>query len=839
MGGVSGAGAKRRSVSLYWVEKLWLLLDGLQLLAVLLYAMQASLPYGWNAWARYTQVFLLDIPGLLRPLATTNVLGPYPLNAATRALVLIIVLLLAIVAAASWPRAVYALELYERKQELEKIKKEQELQKLRRASQARPSVTTMLALAMNPAPPSFVSRCRNAAKKTWGAAIVTFYYLLGKAARLRAALTLFLVPALLAIELPLIFCSDQADACNSSSLLAVRIMSFVVLVCFFVYSVRILLRDLKEGAVARQGKQQEEHLKQRELEYLLFINKAWMDKKVWLVSSFKGGVFRTYFRLWILLLKTALLTSSSLLGLTLTQNHTGLGWIVYAGVRKDPAAAATLAAQAANSSLGGAIAAEPLGDAARTAAAAVLVLCFCLFAIAFPPFRCNSSNCMHLLLFVHLGGISGLGLAATGSSAQKNSFLLYSNQHQLLKVVHLCSCCILLTIAGFCCLKCFMPVESPVLQRYEVMMGYEGCNNSSSKRADGRGTVIALFNNMGIVLKESWRYCRSCFRGDGSGSSYSSWSSCSTLEIGETEIKENDYSLKAFEAPWPTRPQHARFWIRVAPQLVGQLASSTLLLDRYAAAEKQLLPLHLANEAFKELVLLVAHHIGAVEQWQPRRRSRAQSKKQKEAAEADALEKLMRELTGHTAAERENKERARLEQRDQQTDGLGFIQHQSDESLWSVDSAAAAAAAALPHALAFRQLERAAHLSAEFPNANLAELQELHSFIKAVEWTIAEVFEKMSAIRAAAAAESIWRASSAPPIETQKLLHDFAVHLKRRQRQTVMLQPVRKRILLKLLAVRFITDTKQQRAKREREKKQQMADLFGEESSILFFSPNG
>ncbi|KAL8431465.1 hypothetical protein ACSSS7_005259 [Eimeria intestinalis] len=832
-----GAGAKRRSVSLYWVEKLWLLLDGLQLLAVLLYAMQASLPYGWNAWARYTLIFLLDIPGLLRPLAASNISGPYPLDATMRAFVLLFVLLSAFAAAACWPRAVYALELYERRQELEKIKKEQELQKLRRASQARPSVTTMLALAMNPAAPSLASRCRNAAKKTWAAALVTLYYLLGKATRLRAALTLFLVPALLAIELPLIFCSDQADACNSLGLLAVRTVSFAALVCFFVYSVRILLLDVKEGAVARQGKQQEEHLKQREIEYLLFINKAWMDKKVWLVSSFKGGVFCTYFRLWILLLKAALLMSSSLLGLKLTENHTGLGWVVYAKLRKDPAAAATLAAQAAEASLGGAIAAEPLGNAARTAAAAALVLCFCLFAIVFPPFRCKSSNFMHLLLFVHLGGISGLGLAATGSSAQKNSYLLYSNQHQLLAVVHLLSCCILLAIAGFCCIKCFVPVESPVLQRYELMMGYDGSN--SSKGADGRGTVPAFLHNIGLVLRDTWRSCKSCFGGDGSGSGYSSWSSSSTLEIGETEIREKDYRLRPFEAPWPTRPQHARFWIRVAPQLVGQLAASSLLLERYAAAEKQLLPLHLANEAFKELVLLVAHHIGAVEQWEPRRRSRAQSKRQREASEADALEKLMRELAGNTPAANEYKQQASVEQKGEQTDGLGFTQHQSNESLWSVDSAAAAAAAALPHALAFRQLERAAHLSAEFPNANLAELQELRSFIKAVEWTIAEVFEKMSAIRAAAAAESIWRAGSAPPMETQKLLRDFAVHLKRRQRQNVLMQPVRKRILLKLLAVRFMTDTKQQREKREKEKKQQMADLFGEESSILFFSPDG
>ncbi|KAL8271283.1 hypothetical protein Esti_004798 [Eimeria stiedai] len=838
MGSAGGAGAKRRSVSLYWVEKLWLLLDGLQLLAVLLYAMQGSLPYGWNAWARYTLLFVLDIPGLLRPLATSNILGPYPLDAAMRAFVLTFVLLLALVASACWPRAVHALELYERKQELERMKKERELQKLRRASQARPSVTTILALAMNPAPPSFASRCHKAAKKTWGAASVTFYYLLGKAARLRAALTLLLVPALLAIELPLIFCSDQVDACNSSGLLAVRILSFAALVCFFVYSMRILLRDVREGAVARQGKQQEEHLKQREIEYLLFINRAWMHKKVWLVSSFKGGVFCTYFRLWILLLKAALLTSSSLLGLKLTRNHTGLGWMVYAGLRKDPAAAATLSAQAANASLGGAIAAEPLGDAARTAAAAALVLCFCLFAIVFPPFRCNSSNCMHLLLFVHLGGISGLGLAATGSGAQKNSFLLYSNQHRLLAAVHLCSCCILLAIAGFCCLKCLMPVESPVLQRYEVMMGYEGSSSSSSKGADGRGTVIAVFNNTGILLRKSWRFCKACFGGDDNGSGYSSWSSSSTLEIGESEIKEKDYRLRPFEAPWPTRPQHARFWIRVAPELVGQLATSSLLLERYASAEKQLLPLHLANDAFKELVLLVAHHIGAVEQWELRRRSRAQSKQQKEAAEADALEKLMRKLAGHTAAAAGKKEQQRLGQNAQQTDSLGFTQHQSDESLWSADSAAAAASA-LPHAFAFRQLERAAHLSAEFPNANLAELQELRSFIKAVEWTIAEVFEKMSAIRAAAAAESIWRASSAPPMETQKLLHDFALHLKRRQRQTVLLQPVRRRILLKLLAVRFITNTKQQREKREKEKEQHMADLFDEESSILFVSPNG
>lgn len=53
----------------------------------------------------------------------------------------------------------------------------------------------------------------------------------------------------------------------------------------------------------------------------------------------------------------------------------------------------------------------------------------------------------------------------------------------------------------------------------------------------------------------------------------------------------------------------------------------------------------------------------------------------------------------------------------------------------------------------------------------------------------------------------------------------------------VLLQPVRKRILLKLLAVRFLTDTQQQREKREKEKKKQMAELFGEESSILFFAP--
>lgn len=51
-----------------------------------------------------------------------------------------------------------------------------------------------------------------------------------------------------------------------------------------------------------------------------------------------------------------------------------------------------------------------------------------------------------------------------------------------------------------------------------------------------------------------------------------------------------------------------------------------------------------------------------------------------------------------------------------------------------------------------------------------------------------------------------------------------------------LLQPVRERILLKLLALRFLTDTPSQRKKREEEKRQQMAQLFGEESSIIFFA---
>lgn len=94
-----------------------------------------------------------------------------------------------------------------------------------------------------------------------------------------------------------------------------------------------------------------------------------------------------------------------------------------------------------------------------------------------------------------------------------------------------------------------------------------------------------------------------------------------------------------------------------------------------------------------------------------------------------------------------------------------------------------------------------------------------------------------AAIRAAAAEESIWQDSAAPPAETQKLLRDFALHLNKRKRQMALLEPIKQKILLKLLAVRFLTDTPQQREKREKEKRKQVAQLFGEESSILFFAP--
>lgn len=93
-----------------------------------------------------------------------------------------------------------------------------------------------------------------------------------------------------------------------------------------------------------------------------------------------------------------------------------------------------------------------------------------------------------------------------------------------------------------------------------------------------------------------------------------------------------------------------------------------------------------------------------------------------------------------------------------------------------------------------------------------------------------------AAIRSAAAEESIWQESAAPASDNQKLLHDFAVHLNKRKRQMALLQPVRQKLLLKLLALRFLTDTPQQREKREKEKKKQVAELFGEESSILFFA---
>lgn len=762
MGSHPGCKSACRTVSLYWCEKLWLVLDGLQLLAVLLSAMQSSLPYGWNAWARLTSVFLLDVTGLLRPLPTTNELGPYPLDALGRSFVLLFVLLLMLVAAAAWPRAEYAQELYERQKEIEKIKKEAELQRMRRPSQARPSVTAMLAISLRPNPPTFISRCRKVAHSLWAHTVVLLHYLLGKALKVRAGLALFFLPAVLAIELPLIFCSDQADACSSTGLLLVRIASLAVLIGLLTHCLLVLLRDAREATVARQGRQQEEYLKQKELEYMLYISNHWMEKRIWLVSSFKGGMFCSYFRLWLFSLKAALIFSSSLLGQALTRPPTGLGWLVSLGSDRD----AALAAAAASGTLGDAIAAEPLGEAARTAAAAALVLLFCLFAIMFPPFRCLSTNCIHLLLFVHLGGVSGIGLAATATDAKRNSFLLYSNQQLLLAVVHLCSLCLLLATCACCFLGCLMPTESPLLQRYETMMGCEG-HRSSHRAADGRGTVLALVHNIWLLFRLWWSRCVYWCGGRSGLNRYNSWSSNSsgsTLEIGGIEIQEDAFNLRPFEAPWPTRPQHARFWIRVAPRLVEQLAASSLLLQRYAAAEKQLLPVHLTNAAFRELEALVVQHIGAVEQRDTRRMSSRRSRKKTLEEEQRALEQLLRELgAGSPAALALGKERSekcsRWEDskasdlggtsRDEESPDEGFVfqQHiqQTDDTIWAADSAdTASSPTAMPHSLAFRQLERAAHLSMEFANANLKELQSLKSMIKAVECTVAEVFEKMA-----------------------------------------------------------------------------------------------
>ncbi|CDJ36575.1 uncharacterized protein EMH_0020890 [Eimeria mitis] len=393
-------------------------------------------------------------------------------------------------------------------------------------------------------------------------------------------------------------------------------------------------------------------------------------------------------------------------------------------------------------------------------------------------------------------------------------------------------------------------------------MGYNSNSCSKSRyAADGGGTVVSFFHN--VFLAAALRWKQSWFA-KWTASPYDSWSSSgsgSTLDLGEAEIREKDYALQPFEAPWPTRYQHARFWIRVAPRLVEQLVTSSLLVKRYAVTEKQLLPVHLANAAFRDLEALVVQHIGAIEERDTRRRSRRQSSKKLEQESKQTLEQWLQEIRA-SPSKGLAADIAHDTRRNGSIDAAGedspsgwkdstkeekFVFEQqrkgTDDSLWSIDSAAAAAAesaaAATPQALAFRHLERAAHLSREFKHAKLEDLQQLKTITRALEWTVAEVFEKMSAIRAAAAEESIWQESAAPPPETQKLLHDFALHLNKRKRQMALLQPVRQKILLKLLAVRFLTDTPQQREKREREKRRQVAQLFGEESSILFFTQQG
>ncbi|CDJ42168.1 hypothetical protein, conserved [Eimeria tenella] len=798
-------------------------------------------------------LFLLDVATVLRTLSTTNVLGPYPLDAFTRGLVLLLLMLLVLVAAAAWPRAVHAYELYQRRQELEKITKEQEAQKLRRPSQARPSVTAMLALSFQPESSTFAARWKKVASKTRSAGITFFYCTLGAATKLRAAVTLFLLPAFLAIALPLIFCSDQADVCDSTGLLILRIISFLGVITLFSHATAVLLRDVRATAVARQSRQQEEYLKQRELEYLLFINDDWMEIKVWLVSSFKGGPFRSYFRIWLLLLKAALIVLSSLLGQRSDLLPSGLGWLVSFFVKPAWSSVSTVT----TNSLGEAISHKPLGQEARTAVAAAVLLLFCFLSIVRAPFRCHSSNCLHYIVFLHLGGISGIALAAAGSGAKANSFLLYSNQHLLLAVVHACTAGLILTLFGFCLIRCFVPTESPLLQQYELMIG---CGNDSNKSrrnmAGSRATVLSFFHNIWLTISSLWEGSllqKSC---GGSQDIWRSSSNDSVLAIGEKEIQENDYSLRPFEAPWPTRRQHARFWIRVAPRLIEQLAVSNLLVQRYAVTEKQLLPVHLVNTAFRDLEALVVQHIGAIEERDTRRRSRRRCSKKSIEKKEQSLEQWLEELRAKTSStepteavaeythknsDQTTKEPVGRAERPSQDEGYVFKQQQqaSEESLWSVDSAAAAAAdsaaAAMPNALAFRHLERAAHLSTVFGTANLKELHNLKTIIRAIEWTVAEVFEKMSAIRAAVAAESIWQ-DSAPTPETQGLLREFAAHLNKRKRQMALLQPVRERILLKLLALRFLTDTPLQRKKREEEKRQQMAQLFGEESSIIFFA---
>ncbi|CDI80597.1 hypothetical protein, conserved [Eimeria acervulina] len=391
-------------------------------------------------------------------------------------------------------------------------------------------------------------------------------------------------------------------------------------------------------------------------------------------------------------------------------------------------------------------------------------------------------------------------------------------------------------------------------------MGYNANACSRSRRtADGRRTFASFFHNFYLVAKH---WFKRSYMAKWTGNDCDSWTSSesgSTLEVGETEIREKDYGLQPYQAPWPTRHEHARFWIRVAPRLVEQLVTSSLLVKRYGVAEKQLLPVHLANAAFRDLEALVVQHIGAVEERDTRRRSRRQSSKKSLQEDKQTLEQWLQELRAPPAAGGANdsltppdkslNESLALKDNHRGSKNTGeegtFVFEQqrkgTQESLWSVDSAAAAAAesaaAATPQALAFRHLERAAHLSKQFGHVKLEDLQHLKRITKALEWTVAEVFEKMSAIRAAAAEESIWQDSAAPPAETQKLLRDFALHLNKRKRQMALLEPIKQKILLKLLAVRFLTDTPQQREKREKEKRKQVAQLFGEESSILFFAP--
>ena len=188
-----------------------------------------------------------------------------------------------------------------------------------------------------------------------------------------------------------------------------------------------------------------------------------------------------------------------------------------------------------------------------------------------------------------------------------------------------------------------------------------------------------------------------------------------------------------------------------------QLVTSSLLVKRYAAAEKQLLPVHLANAAFRDLETLVVRHIGAIEDRDRRRRSRGQTNRKASKENKQTLEEWLKELKSSPVPAVDAKVSNPLNRVDEDTqkgfeetgheENFVFEQQASQDSLWSVDSVAAAgddAAAIAPQTLAFRKLERAAHLSKQFSQANVEDLQHLKTITRALEWTVVEVFEKMS-----------------------------------------------------------------------------------------------